>query len=529
VSSIAASFHAKIKTSDEIAAAIGPHPRARKAIMCHGVFDIVHPGHIRHLIYAKGKADILIASLTADEFITKGTYRPYVPEDLRAAALAALEVVDYVFIDRSPTPVDNILKIRPDYFAKGYEYQDGGIHPRTQEEMTALETYGGEIVFTPGDVVYSSTALGNIQAPSLRVEKLLALMDSEGVDFGTLRKALEQMNGIPVHILGDTIVDEYGYCALLGASQKHPCFSVQPERTERFVGAAAVVAQHLRAAGARVTFSTLLGDDAPGRFIQAEMERSGIGFDPIVDPTRPTTSKERFLAGGQPLLQVNRMDNRTISEKQLHAFSARLASTEAALVVFSDFRHGIFNRHTIGELTGVVPRGALRAADSQVSNRWGNILDFVDFDLIAPNEREARFALADQDSVVRPLALELYKKARCKNLILKLGARGTITYRESGTYPRQFFVIDSFGRNIVDPVGAGDALLAYASLAFAATKNIVVATILGSMAAARACEAQGNVTVTPQEVERVIAEVEKEARYERDNASVPPSPERPAR
>ncbi len=505
-------FRAKIKTAEEVAAIVGPFPRAKKVIMCHGVFDIVHPGHLRHLLYAKEKADILVASLTADEYITKGAFRPFVPEDLRAAAVAALEVVDLVFINRHATALEGIRQVQPDFFAKGYEYQDGGINPRSQEEMTVLDTYGGEMVFTPGDVVYSSTALGNLGAPMLRIEKLLALMESESLDFTKLRDALKQMSGIPVHILGDTIVDEYSYCALLGASQKHPSFSVQPERRERFVGGGAVVALHLRAAGADVTFSTLLGDDALGEFVQGAMDRAGVRCAPIVDGSRPTTSKERFVANGSPLLQVNRMDNRMISERQLATLNARLEGTAGDLVIFSDFRHGIFNRQTIGSLTEHIPKGVVRAADSQVSNRWGNILDFTDFDLITPNEREARFALADQDSVVRPLALQLLQRARCKNLILKLGARGTLTYGPGPT-PRAFFVTDSFAREVVDPVGAGDALLAYASLALAATQNIVVATILGAMAAALACGALGNATVTPAEVLRMIDDVEKESQY----------------
>src|SRR5476651_1314856 len=112
----------KIKTAEQIAAAIGAPPRAKKVIMCHGTFDVVHPGHVRHLLYAKTKADVLIASLTADEHIKKGNMRPYVPEDLRAINLAALEMVDYVVVDRDETPLRNLALIQPDFFAKGYEY-----------------------------------------------------------------------------------------------------------------------------------------------------------------------------------------------------------------------------------------------------------------------------------------------------------------------------------------------------------------------------------------------------------------------
>src|SRR3712207_9429997 len=87
-------YHGKIKTLEELAAAIGPRPREKKVIMCHGTFDIVHPGHLRHLMYAKEKADLLIASVTADAHIMKANHRPYVPQELRAANLAALEMVE---------------------------------------------------------------------------------------------------------------------------------------------------------------------------------------------------------------------------------------------------------------------------------------------------------------------------------------------------------------------------------------------------------------------------------------------------
>src|SRR5947207_15927833 len=112
-------YRHKIKTVDELCEALGPRPRPRTIVMCHGVFDVVHPGHLRHLLYAKSKADILVASLTADHHISKGRYRPHVPQDLRAINLAAFEIVDYVIIDPEPTPLKNLALIKPDIFAKG--------------------------------------------------------------------------------------------------------------------------------------------------------------------------------------------------------------------------------------------------------------------------------------------------------------------------------------------------------------------------------------------------------------------------
>jgi rfaE bifunctional protein kinase chain/domain len=499
----------KIKTREELVSILGPRPRARTAIMCHGTFDIVHPGHLRHLVYAKDMADILIASVTADEHIGKGPNRPYVPEELRAANLAALEFVDYVVIDRNATPIDNIGVIQPDFFAKGFEYQ--ALPPKTQDEMRALEVYGGEMVFTPGDIIYSSTALLTQHRPALVVDKLLALLHSERVSFADLRRTLHGLGGVRVHVIGDTIVDRYSYCSLLGQSPKTPSFSVRLERADTFVGGAAIVAKHLQSFGADVSLTTVLGEDELQAFVLEDLDAAKVRTHALVDRSRPTTLKERFIADGQKMLQVDRVDSRIVSDRLRRDIAEQIAGDPADVVVFSDFRHGIFHTLTIPELTAAIRPGALKAADSQVSNRWGNILDFVGFDLITPNEREARFALADQDSGVRPLAQHLFQRAGCRYLILKLGERGSITYRSSGPLPREFFVVESFVHQLVDPIGAGDALLALATLALARSGEIVVGSLLGSLAAAVACEHPGNTPVTVEEVDAKLDALERAA------------------
>jgi cytidyltransferase-like protein len=367
------SYGSKILTVEQCADAIGRRPRERSVIMCHGAFDIVHPGHLRHLMYAKEKADVLVASITTDEYITKAEHRPFVPQELRAHSLAALEMVDYVIVDPNPTPIQTIRRLQPDYFAKGYEYFANGVPPKTQEEMDTLAEYGGEMVFTPGDVVYSSSALIEASPPQLGLEKLLALLDSEGLHLDDLRRVVRSLSGLRIHVIGDTIVDSYSYCSLLGATAKSPTFSVKHDSTERFCGGAAVVAKHMRMAGANVTLSTVLGNDELRGFVELDMAQSGIHCIPVVDPTRTTTHKERFIADGYKLLQVDRVDNGTISDRVLGKLCEQVRNTPTDLVVFSDFRHGIFNRQTIGTLKQAIPPNAKKAADSQVSNRWGNI------------------------------------------------------------------------------------------------------------------------------------------------------------
>jgi cytidyltransferase-like protein len=504
-------YRHKIKSAQELRDIIGSRPRNKSVIMCHGVFDVVHPGHIRHLLYAKSKADLLIASITADHHITKGVHRPHVPQDLRAVNLAAFEVVDYVVIDKNPTPLENIRLIEPDYFAKGFEYTATGMPAKTAEEAEVVGAYGGEIIFTPGDVVYSSSNLIDLAPPAIKLEKLQILMERNGITFDKLRRTLDAMEGHQVHVVGDTIVDSYTHCAMVGGNTKTPTMSVLFERKVDYVGGAGIVAKHLAAAGGRVTFSTVLGEDSYRDFVIDDLKGADIEVNAVIDRSRPTVNKNAIVVGGYRLLKVDTLDNRSISDQILEDITRSVRDVPTDAVVFSDFRHGLFNRRTIPQLVQALPDRCFRVADSQVASRWGNITDFQGFDLITPNEREARFALGDQDSGIRPLASNLYDAARCRLLILKLGERGVLACCSADHESLDsFFVIDSFVDRLVDAVGAGDALLAYATLAMLAVGDAGIATILGSMAAALECECDGNIPVTADDLRSRIDAIERQ-------------------
>jgi rfaE bifunctional protein kinase chain/domain len=513
--SLGSHFKHKIKTPPEIARLIGDLPRKRKVIMCHGVFDVVHPGHLRHLLYAKSKADVLIASLTADRHIAKGRYRPHVPQELRAINLAAFEIVDYVIIDPEPTPLKNLALIKPDIFAKGYEYQASGLPLKTQDELELIRSYGGEIIFTPGDYVFSSSQLIEAAPPSLRVEKLVTLMEAADLTFDKLRHTLDVLGGRRVHVVGDTIVDSFTYTNMIGGQTKTPTISVLFDHKTDYVGGAGIVAEHLKAAGADVVFSTVLGEDTLKDFVLEGLSKSGVQCQPVIDKTRPTTNKNAIISGGYRLLKVDTLDNRSISDEIVLSLAETVATEKSEALVFSDFRHGIFNRRTIPTLTDAIPDNRYKVADSQVASRWGNITEFCGFDLITPNEREARFALGDQDSGIRPLAADLYDAAKCKTLILKLGDKGVLTCRHGDHQALDsFFVVDSFVDRLVDGVGAGDALLAYATLSLLASKCELTATIIGTMAAACECEKEGNVPINIEDVHHKLDAVERETRFD---------------
>ena len=487
--------------------------RNKKIILCHGVFDIVHPGHIRHLIYAKQKADILVVSITSDVHIKKGIYRPHVPENLRALNLAAFELVDYVIVDKNAEPYELLKSLKPDYFAKGFEYtQTKNI--KTKKEIEILNTYGGEIIFTPGDYVNSSSKLINTSEPDLRYEKLISVLNKYKITFKKIENAIKKIKNVNIDILGDTIVDSYTYCKMIGGQTKTPTISLLHEKAINYVGGAGVVAKHISAAGCKANFYTVLGNDDFKKFVLDDLKKSKIKFKGKIDILRPTVNKNVYISENHRLLKVSKLDNSQISLKIMKYLSNGLRKSKSKAVIFSDFRHGIFNKSTIEYFKKSVDnQNKILVADSQVASWWGNILEFNNFDLITPNEKEARFSLKDQISGIRSLASRIYDLSKCKFLILKLGKRGIIAcLNNSHESSDSYFTLDSFSDKSVDPVGAGDALLAYSTMSLVTNKCKITSAIIGLLAAGCECEKEGNIPITKEEILQKLSNIKKNSK-----------------
>src|SRR6185437_11421090 len=185
------------------------------------------------------------------------------------------------------------------------------------------------LLFTPGDIVYSSSAIIESEPPNLSVEKLVTVMEAEGITFDQLRQAVTSFAGVEVHVVGDTIIDSLTYTTMIGGMTKTPTPSVRWDKRIDYIGGAAVVAEHLRAAGANVVFSTVLGDDALKDFTLEGLEKSGVKTKAIIDRTRPTTHKNAFVCGDYRLLKVDTLDNRSISDSIAETICDQIAQTPA--------------------------------------------------------------------------------------------------------------------------------------------------------------------------------------------------------
>src|SRR5258708_5892053 len=212
------------------------------------------------------------------------------------------------------------------------------------------------------------------------------LMARHGITFDHLRRALWDMKGREIHVVGDTIIDSQTHCGLIGAQAKTPTISALFDRKLDFVGGAGVVAKHLAAAGAKVTFSTVWGDDTQADFAWEDLTRAGVSVEPIIDASRPTVNKNAILVDGYRILKIDTLDNSSIADKTLTELCAAVKDTEAEAVIFYDFRHGSFNRRTIPGLVASAAR-AFPAARNQGASPLGHIVPLPGLYFITPHNR----------------------------------------------------------------------------------------------------------------------------------------------
>jgi len=151
---------------EELARVVHKAKAAGKVVgLCHGCFDILHIGHVRHLTAAKEQCDLLFVSVTGDRFINKGPDRPIIPQEERAEVLDSLRVVDGVVINQAPTSVEMLTLVQPNYYFKGQEYM-ASTEASFLNEKAAGAQVGVEVRHTFEKVCSSSKIIYAIRKPA---------------------------------------------------------------------------------------------------------------------------------------------------------------------------------------------------------------------------------------------------------------------------------------------------------------------------------------------------------------------------
>jgi len=397
--------------------------RQVKIVQCHGCFDLLHIGHIRHFQAAKAAGDYLIVTVTPDRFVNKGPGRPMFTETLRMEAVKALACVDEVRLTDAQTAADAIRQIQPDVFAKGPDYSEALLDPG---ELQAIRDVGATLLITD-TAKWSSTALLNRSSHSHEVDQYLASLRRRYTVADVLGW-LEQARALKVLVIGETITDEYRFGGVVGMAGKEPIPIWRYERSDRFNGGAAAVVEHVKACCDDVSFLT--GPPiVKRRFIHTYPFQKLFGEDEIHEP-------EQAKAG----LGIDRD-----------------AIDAADLVVVADYGHGLVSSLLVDAIS---EKARMLAVNVQTngSNRGFNTLSkYRRADFFSLSESELRLDARDEVTEVRTL---MGRAAHARHAIAMItrGEKGCLVYDAENGFHEGSSEAPALATHIVDRVGAGDAV-----------------------------------------------------------------------
>jgi rfaE bifunctional protein kinase chain/domain/rfaE bifunctional protein nucleotidyltransferase chain/domain len=486
---------AKIKTLAELAKILeGLRAKKKKVAHCHGVFDLLHIGHIRHFEEARALGDVLVVTLTPDPYVNKGPSRPVFTQDLRAEAIASLDCVDYVAINEWPTAVETVKKLKPSLYVKGPDYEDaqkdltGGI----DLERRAVEAAGGKLAITRGITFSSSNLINRYMAvlPKPTVDYLsdLARRHPTREVLGYLEGAARQK----VLVIGESIIDEYNYVVAIGKSSKEPMLAVKYLSTEKFAGGILAVANHVSAFARETAVLSYLGEtDSQEAFIRKSL-RPEIKPHFFHKKGAPTIVKRRIIDQYffTKLLAVYEMNDGPLTpgdNKHLCDWLKKhVADYDVVIVV--DFGHGMMTPEAIDILRKKAKFLAVNTQSNAGNQGYHTVSQYKRADYISMADNEFRLEARDRHKDIKEIVIRLSKKMRCPNIVVTGGKAGCMAYNAK----QGFVQVPAFAVKVVDRMGAGDAFLSLTAPCVAQGAPMEVAAFIGNVAGSEAVATVGH-------------------------------------
>jgi len=455
----------KIKTMDELAEIIKDlKKKGKKVIHCHGVFDLLHPGHIKHFEVARTKGNLLIVTVTRNEHVNRGPGRPLFNHFLRAESIAALDCVDYVAVNEWPTAVEAIKKLRPDLYVKGGDYsaRKDDVTGNIYREEKAARSVGGDIYFTD-EISFSSTAIINSYfTPYSKEVKDFFVRFKRRYSSKDVINGIKRTENTKILVIGDIIIDEYHYCAGVGKSQKDNIIATKFINEEVFAGGVLASANHIAGFCKRVTLLSCIGTkNNYSRFIKTHLKHNIRTVFYSRDDS-PTVVKRRFLDPSflRKLFEICYLEETHVLQKQLEDKICRYLNANLKkfdMVLVMDFGHGLITPAMVDILSKKSKYLALNVQTNSANFGYNLITKYPHADYICIDEPEMRLACHDRISDLKPLITKVSKKMKCDNIIITRGHKSSLAYSKK----KGFSEIPIFSTQIVDRIGAGDA---YASV-----------------------------------------------------------------
>lgn len=458
--------------------------KKKKIVMCHGVFDLLHLGHINHFEQARKFGDILIVSVTTDKFVNKGPSRPQFNISQRMQALSSLQSVDYVVSSEFPTAEMNLKKIKPDIFCKGPDYlKNKDLTKNLIKEKKLVLKLGGKIQFTKGVTFSSSKLINNLSGNLDSVQKKYLKKIKNKYEFQDIIDLFNKIKKINVNVLGEIILDKYSYCEPIGISGKDPFLVFKKKDDKSFDGGSLAITKNISNFVKNVN---LISNFSKRKLIikkDPSCDVKSIKLDLVFSKNKRDIIKNRFVDynTNTKLFGLYTIDDNEIDYSQENEIikKLKLAKKNNSFIV-SDYGHGLISKKISNFLSKNKFNYFLNAQINSSNRGYHGLFKYKNPNSIIINTSELRYEFRDKKSSVEKLILKLQKKLNAQNVVVTMGSSGAVCYSKKD----KFCYCPAFHNKIIDKVGAGDSLLAIFSLLKLVGAKNDLALFISSLSAA---------------------------------------------
>lgn len=493
----------------------------KKIVLCHGCYDLTHYGHSLHFLDAKSKGDVLVVTVTPDEFIEKGPGRPFFSQDIRIKQLSCLEPVDYVALNKWPTAVETIRALKPHFYVKGKEViankeideseKKFGDEPKKvsnlELELEALKSVGGEFYFTD-QITFSSSSVIN-QITSAIPEESKEFLREIRRDYGSekILEALKSLKDIRVLVLGDPIIDRYDFCTPLGKSSKERLIAYKFLESESHLGGVFAVANHAAGFTNNLELVTCMGN--------SHHEIINKGLNPRIKKNlfeqmdSETMVKMRYVDQYklQKLFELYNIEelrpDEELEERVISQLDTSLPNSD--MVVVSDFGHGMITERLIEYLAGMKKFLAINCQINSGNGGYNFITKYPRADFVSINDSELRLPFQEKSNSVEIPIQKLRRALGVEKINITLGKSGDVYFQEGKS-----FYSPVLRKDPLDTIGSGDAVFALTSmLAYAGVEPKLI-PFLGNSIGSLATGIVGNRrAIDPTELKKFVSYILK--------------------
>ena len=468
--------------------------KKNKIILCHGVFDLMHLGHLKHFQKAKLLGGKLVVTVTPAKYINKGINRPIFSDQNRLEFLSHIEEIDYIALNEWPSAIETISLLKPNFYVKGNDYKKNktDITGNIKKEIKAIKSVKGKIVYT-NEITFSSSNLINLYTSNLNFKQKEYLKSLHFKNTKSIKSEVDNFNNLKVLVIGEAIIDQYNFVEALGKSGKEPIMMFKNKNKHQYAGGALAIAKHVRDFSNHIKLITMFGEkEEYVNFAKSSLGKN-IKIEYIRKTNSPTIVKKKFLdeINKNKVFGIYNINDQQLIPKDENLFLNLIKKNiyKYDLVILSDYGHGLVSENVAKFICKKAKFLAVNAQVNAANKGYHTISKYKNVDCVIINENELRYELKNNDSEIKTLIKSLAKKLNLKNLVVTRGNEGAILFNNKN---KNFINCPAFASKVTDKVGAGDAMMSLISLCLKNKIEDKLSLLIGCLAGAQSVESIGN-------------------------------------